>query len=98
MKLIKRDDYLSVLAAVKDAPDIKILCGMRRAGKSKLMDEVARNIRKAKPRANVITIDMTLLKNERLHDYHVLHEYVKEHAKKTGINYLLIDEVQAGAA
>lgn len=94
MKLIKRDDYLSVLAAVKDAPDIKILCGMRRAGKSKLMDEVARNIRKAKPRANVISIDMTLLKNERLHDYHVLHDYVKEHAKKTGINYLLIDEVQ----
>ena len=94
MKLIKRDDYLSVLAAVKDAPDIKILCGMRRAGKSKLMDEVARNIRKAKPRANVISIDMTLLKNERLHDYHVLHDYVKAHAKKTGINYLLIDEVQ----
>ena len=94
MKLIKRDDYLSVLAAVKDAPDIKILCGMRRAGKSKLMDEVARNIRKAKPRANVISIDMTLLKNERMHDYHVLHDYVKAHAKKTGINYLLIDEVQ----
>lgn len=94
MKLIKRDDYLSVLAAVKDAPDIKILCGMRRAGKSKLMDEVARTIRKAKPRANVISIDMTLLKNERLHDYHVLHDYVKAHAKKTGINYLLIDEVQ----
>lgn len=94
MKLIKRNDYLSVLAAVKDAPDIKILCGMRRAGKSKLMDEVARNIRKAKPRANVISIDMTLLKNERLHDYHVLHDYVKAHAKKTGINYLLIDEVQ----
>ena len=94
MKLIKRDDYLSVLAAVKDAPDIKILCGMRRAGKSKLMDEVARSIRKAKPRANVILIDMTLLKNERLHDYHALHDYVKAHAKKTGINYLLIDEVQ----
>ena len=94
MKLIKRDDYLSVLAAVKDAPDIKILCGMRRAGKSKLMDEVARNILKAKPRANVISIDMTLLKNERLHDYHVLHDYVMAHAKKTGINYLLIDEVQ----
>ena len=94
MKLIKRDDYLSVLAAVKDAPDIKILCGMRRAGKSKLMDEVARNIRKTRPRANVISIDMTLLKNERMHDYHVLHDYVKAHAKKTGINYLLIDEVQ----
>ena len=94
MKLIKRDDYLAVLAAVKDAPDIKILCGMRRAGKSKLMDEHVRTIRKAKPGANVISIDMTLLKNEKLHDYHALHEFVRAHSKRTGVNYLLIDEVQ----
>jgi len=94
MKLIKRDDYLSVLAAVKDAPDIKILCGMRRAGKSKLMEEHVRAIRKAKPGANVISVDMTLLKNEKLHDYHELHRFVKAHSKRTGINYLLIDEVQ----
>ena len=94
MKLIRRSDYLSVLAAVKDAPDIKILCGMRRAGKSKLMDEHVRTIRKAKPGANVILIDMTLLKNEKLHDYHALHEFVTAHSKRTGVNYLLIDEVQ----
>lgn len=94
MKLIKRDDYLAALAAVKDAPDIKILCGMRRAGKSKLMDEHVRTIRKAKPGANVILIDMTLLKNEKLHDYHALHEFVTAHSKRTGVNYLLIDEVQ----
>ena len=94
MKLIRRSDYLSALAAVKDAPDIKILCGMRRAGKSKLMDEHVRTIRKAKPGANVISIDMTLLKNEKLHDYHALHAFVKAHSKRTGVNYLLIDEVQ----
>lgn len=94
MKLIRRSDYLSALAAVKDAPDIKILCGMRRAGKSKLMDEHVRTIRKAKPGANVISIDMTLLKNEKLHDYHALHEFVRAHSKRTGVNYLLIDEVQ----
>lgn len=94
MKLIRRSDYLSALAAVRDAPDIKILCGMRRAGKSKLMDEHLRTIRKSKPGANVISIDMALLKNEKLHDYHALHEFVRKRAKKTGVNYLLIDEVQ----
>ncbi len=94
MKLIKRSDYLSALAAVKDAPDIKILCGMRRAGKSKLMDEHVRSIQRARPGANVISIDMTLLKNEKLHDYHALHEFVRTHSKRTGMNYLLIDEVQ----
>ena len=94
MKLIKRIDYLSVLKAVKDAPDIKILCGMRRAGKSKLMDEHVRFIRKAKPRANIISIDMTLLKNEGLKDYHILYDYIKARTKKAGVNYLFIDEVQ----
>ena len=94
MKLIKRIDYLSVLKAVKDAPDIKILCGMRRAGKSKLMDEHVRFIRKTKPRANIISIDMTLLKNERLKDYHILYDYIKARTKKAGVNYLFIDEVQ----
>ena len=94
MKLIKRIDYLSVLKAVKDAPDIKILCGMRRAGKSKLMDEHVRFIRKTKPRANIISIDMTLLKNEGLKDYHILYDYIKARTKKAGVNYLFIDEVQ----
>ena len=94
MKLIKRIDYLSVLKAMKDAPDIKILCGMRRAGKSKLMDEHVRFIRKTKPRANIISIDMTLLKNERLKDYHILYDYIKACTKKAGVNYLFIDEVQ----
>ena len=94
MKLIKRIDYLSVLKAVKDAPDIKILCGMRRAGKSKLMDEHVRFIRKTKPRANIISIDMTLLKKERLKDYHILYDYIKARTKKAGVNYLFIDEVQ----
>lgn len=94
MKLIKRIDYLSVLKAVKDAPDIKILCGMRRAGKSKLMDEHVRFIRKTKPRANIISIDMTLLKNERLKDYHILYDYIKARTKKAGVNYLFVDEVQ----
>ena len=94
MKLIKRIDYLSVLKAVKEAPDIKILCGMRRAGKSKLMDEHVRFIRKTKPRANIISIDMSLLKNERLKDYHILYDYIKARTKKAGVNYLFIDEVQ----
>lgn len=58
MKLIKRDDYLAAMAAVKDAPDIKILCGMRRAGKSKLMEEQAKLIRQAKKGANIIYVDM----------------------------------------
>ena len=37
MKLIEREDYGKRLAAVMRTPDIKVLCGVRRAGKSKLL-------------------------------------------------------------
>ena len=38
MKLIKRPFYLESLINVKDIPDIKIITGVRRSGKSKLLD------------------------------------------------------------
>lgn len=38
MKLISRDFYLRQLEAVRDIPDIKVITGIRRCGKSSLMD------------------------------------------------------------
>ena len=94
MKLIRRDDYLARLRDVEGTPDIKILSGMRRAGKSKLLEETAKRIRKAHPRANVLYADLTLLKNEKLKDYHELHKWVKANTKRGSRNYVMIDEVQ----
>lgn len=94
MKLIRRDDYLGRLQDVEGTPDIKILSGMRRAGKSKLLEETAKRIRKTHPKANVLYADLTLLKNEKLKDYHMLHDWVKAHAKRGVRNYVMIDEVQ----
>ena len=94
MKLIKRDDYIAKLSAVEGTPDIKILSGMRRAGKSKLLEETARRLKKKASRVNVIYADLSLLKNEHLKEYHKLHQWVESHSRKGDRNCVMIDEVQ----
>ena len=44
MKLIERTTYLSEMLELADTPDIKVITGVRRSGKSKLMETLAQKI------------------------------------------------------
>ena len=94
MKLINRKTYMDTLTSVIGTPDIKVITGIRRSGKSKLLealrDFVAANI----PSANVIHINFNLDDFEGLLEYHALLAYVKERYVPGAENFLLIDEVQ----
>ena len=94
MKLIKRTDYDERLDSLRGTPDIKILSGMRRVGKSKLLAEAAKRIRKSGRRVNVIFADLTLLKNEGIREYHALYDWVKSQTKEKAVNCVMLDEVQ----
>ena len=94
MRLISRPHYLNQLSGVMNTPDIKIVTGIRRSGKSKLLNAFADYIHKIDSTANVIEIDLTKLRFEKLKEYHALNEYVEEQYKDGVNNYLMIDEVQ----
>ena len=94
MKLIKRTAYLQELNSLMNTPDIKVITGVRRSGKSKLMDAFSAEIKKKDKNANIIHVNFNLTDFEGLLEYHALEEYVEKHYKEKKNNYLLIDEVQ----
>ncbi len=93
MKLIERSYYLNKLQAVKDIPDIKVITGLRRSGKSKLLDAYA-NVLKRETTNNVIRIPLHLKKYEKLRNGNDLYEYIDSKYCDNSNNYLLIDEIQ----
>ena len=93
MKLIKRRSYLDRLCNVRGTPDIKIIVGVRRGGKSKLLESF-RDLLSSESGVNVIYIDLSDLANEGLLEYHALNDYVLSNTKDGFENVLMVDEVQ----
>lgn len=94
MKLIKRTLYLDKLNELKGSPDIKVITGIRRSGKSKLMQAFVESIKESEDDANIIFIDYAKLEFEFLKDYHKLNDFVESKRRNNVNNYLMIDEVQ----
>ena len=94
MKLIERDFYLNKLKNVMGTPDIKVITGVRRCGKSKLMDAFIDWIKQNEKDSNIIHINYNLFEFDSIKTAQSLNSYVEERYQKNNINYLLIDEVQ----
>lgn len=93
VKLIERTDYLQTLINVKDIPDIKVITGVRRCGKSKLMDAFIDILQNDK-NINIIRIKLNLKEFESLLNGENLYKYVEERYVVNQNNYLFIDEIQ----
>ena len=94
MKLIKRENYLKILIDTIETPDIKVITGIRRCGKSKLLEAFIEYLSKNDPSANIIYINLNLTDYEDLTEYHALNNYINSHYQKNKTNYLFIDEIQ----
>ena len=94
MRLIKRPYYLEKLIELKDIPDIKIITGVRRSGKSKLLDAFYDYLVSEPSDKNIIRIKLNLKKHEKLLNPDELYKYVDELYVDGVTNYLIIDEIQ----
>ena len=94
MKLINRKTYLKQLIDTLGSPDIKVITGIRRSGKSKLLYLFSKYIKKTFENSNIISINYNLDKFSNLMNYKSLLDYVESKFQKSKINFLLIDEVQ----
>ena len=83
--------YLRQLEGLINTPDIKIITGIRRSGKSKLLGAFSDYIVKTDATANIIYIDLTKIKFEHLKEYHALNDYIEEKYQNGVNNYLMID-------
>lgn len=94
MKLIERKQYLDKMINVIGTPDIKVLTGVRRSGKSKLLEAFKAYVSENIPGANIIHINFNLSKYEDLKEYKALNEYIENRYIENTDNFVLIDEIQ----
>ena len=93
MRLIERQDKLDEMVSVINTPDIKIITGIRRAGKSVLLSDLKKHLL-SDAKTNIIQIDFQLTESEEYASYVKLEEYIESQYQQEKENYLLIDEVQ----
>ena len=94
MKLIERKQYLEKIIGVIGTPDIKVITGVHRSGKSKLLEAFKEHIEKEVSDYNIIHINFNLLEFEHLLEYRALYDYINSKYAEGKQNFVLIDEVQ----
>lgn len=92
--ILTRTEYLNKLIAFKDKQLIKIVTGIRRCGKSTLLEIYQDWLRKQGiQKEQMIAINFEDIDYEELTDYKKLYAYLKERLLKDKMTYIFLDEV-----
>ena len=93
---IKRDYYLQKLIDRKENHLIKIITGIRRCGKSYLLNHIFKNylLEIGVNADHIIMVSLDDDDSESLLDVHNLNTYIKSQIKDDDLHYVLLDEIQ----
>jgi predicted AAA+ superfamily ATPase len=92
--ILQRPVYLRKIKLVMNKPEVKVLTGHRRVGKSYLLYQLMELIQSENPKANIIYINKEDLEFDSIGDFRQLHDYVKARLSGNEKNYIFVDEVQ----
>lgn len=96
MKTINRDLYLNKLIQRKENHLIKIVTGIRRSGKSYLLDPLFKNylLSTGVKENHIIKIDLDLRMNKDFLDPDYLDMYIRNAIQDNEMYYVILDEIQ----
>ena len=94
--IIARDEYLNKIIVRKENGLIKILTGIRRCGKSYMLNIIFYNylIENGVKEDHIIKLALDREENRKYHDSKLLNEYILSQIKDKDMYYVLIDEIQ----
>ena len=93
--MLKRELYLSRIRGFYDSDLVKILVGIRRCGKSVILNQIIEELKEKGIQDNhIIYINFEFIEYEELQDYRKLNSYIKEKIKDNKLYYVFLDEVQ----
>lgn len=94
--MVQRKQYLEKLKKLQDKQIIKVVTGVRRCGKSTLLQQFREYLTmNGADSAQMISINFEDVESEHLLDYHTLHSYVIERLVPGKMTYIFLDEIQA---
>ena len=93
--MVKRKEYLEKLIKSKDKQIIKVVTGVRRCGKSTLLEQYQNYLlENGVEKEQIIAINFEKIENEPLLEYHALYDYVSKLLVNDKMTYVFLDEIQ----
>ena len=93
--MVQRTEYLQQLKVWKDEKVIKVVTGIRRCGKSTLLQQFQEYLKEnGVAEEQIISINFEELEFEHLLSYRELYAYIKERLCDGKMTYIFLDEIQ----
>ncbi|MCX6335553.1 MAG: AAA family ATPase [Bacteroidia bacterium] len=93
--MIARETYFNLLSSYIDKPFIKIITGLRRSGKSVLLNLLSNElINRGIDETNILLINFESFEFSEIDDAGKLYQYIKSKINNNRRYYILLDEIQ----